>query len=813
MKRRLILVPALCLLATAIGCDSRSVATPPQPASSTQASTANPEPPAAPPPAPPTAAEKPAALAKVRTTPHLNSFELEERQLRLRLKSGELPKIAMPEAPEVPPALCKPRAVPTPMHPCYFAATASVHPEAVPDAVSQVAGSEYNPQAHALQREQAIEAQIQQEQQSLKSSNQSTADFDATLRGSTTQASTPPVAPHVTSVNLGNATPVGEPPKSQQIEAAQSDVASMKSDVAAPQIAEVTEAISADETANDLLKQSPGTPAIVSAYPNIEAPDTIAPNQEIAVQVSLSDQQLAPETQILSGTQTGGKLQLQMQTTERQWTLTVNLSAPGLELTRGTNTEEITVTRDGNSTVAAFYMRPKLGPNGELPAMLNTRILATLLHDGAFVARLARPITITPARPTLAAAPATPQTAPALQPPVAQIPAPRIAMAMAAAAAKPAPATSQLDLTADAPSITIVENRINNLLRINLFLANQEPILIDIDDATSLHTWINAHFAQMAQHGRGIGEEDAPPQEADLQSGSDYLTAFGNELYDRIVPDAQKAVLFQALHSSQLHSIQVFSDDPSIPWELMRPLDPATRQRQPFLGESISIARWPMMHKGLLRPRQTMTLAHSIVVAPQYAGAMQLADSKLELTTLLKTPTFQQVDGSYTLVRQIAANPPHGIVHFAGHGDVSQQNGVAQYQILLKDGAIGPEAWAALNTTDSLAGTLYFFNACDVGTASQFMNEVDGWAPALLGTGANGYIGALWPISDSTANLFAATFYQQLTQQLAASAEGATIASVIASTRQHVFDQTHDPTALAYVFYGNPQLRIVSAPQ
>jgi len=88
-----------------------------------------------------------------------------------------------------------------------------------------------------------------------------------------------------------------------------------------------------------------------------------------------------------------------------------------------------------------------------------------------------------------------------------------------------------------------------------------------------------------------------------------------------------------------------------------------------------------------------------------------------------------------------------------------------------------------------------------------------GWAPALLGGGANGYIGALWPVSDSTANLFAALFYKQLTQDLAASPNGAAISDVLASTRSHIFEQTHDPTALAYFFYGDPQLRVIAKPE
>ncbi|MHB1865665.1 MAG: hypothetical protein ACYCPS_05950, partial [Candidatus Saccharimonadales bacterium] len=255
--------------------------------------------------------------------------------------------------------------------------------------------------------------------------------------------------------------------------------------------------------------------AAVLTYPNIEAPETIAAGQEIAVQVSLSDQQIAPGTHILIGDQQDGKLKLNMAAGEQQWILTVNVSAPGLELSRGTNTQQITVTRHGNSDVAAFYLRPKIGSHGEFPAMRDTLIFATLFHNGAFVARLSKPITITDGQKTAdvslaqRAVPSTPIST-------------TVAMRSDTAA-------RVLDLSAAAPTLTITENRVNNVLDINFNFSSEGTIEKNIDDASTLHMWINAHYAKMARYGRGFGPEHA---ETTLQSGNDYLNAFGRELYD-----------------------------------------------------------------------------------------------------------------------------------------------------------------------------------------------------------------------------------------------------------------------------------------
>jgi hypothetical protein len=83
----------------------------------------------------------------------------------------------------------------------------------------------------------------------------------------------------------------------------------------------------------------------------------------------------------------------------------VNLSAPGFDFSKGSNTQQILLGRDGNSTVAAFYLRPHVGPNGEAAAPRETRILASLFHNDAFIARLTRPITIGSAQPNMPCAP------------------------------------------------------------------------------------------------------------------------------------------------------------------------------------------------------------------------------------------------------------------------------------------------------------------------------------------------------------------------------------------------------------------------
>jgi hypothetical protein len=548
----------------------------------------------------------------------------------------------------------------------------------------------------------------------------------------------------------------------------------------------------------------------VERYPNIEAPDTVFAGQEIAVQVSLTSEQISPETKILSGAQRQGRLQLPMAEGERHWTLTVILTAPGMEITRGgTNTAEITLARDSDSSIAVFYLRaqPLVASNGN--GKRDTRILATLWRQGAFLARLSRPLTIVAAAPTRSAASneggASTQSTPPESTPATP---PMAATAPTRPSSSSSPAV-QLDPAMAAPNLTIIENRVGNILRLIFYSPPNAPVEADIPNPDALHAWINAHFAQMASRDSGLVADPADKQNmasAHLHA-RDYLSAFGAELYDRFAPQAFKDLFFKLLNEGpgKLETIQVFSDDPALPWELMKPAIANSTERMDFLGARFSIARWPLTRRGAMRPPQSLAVEKSVVIAPNYEGMQTLEAANLELATLKKMRGFTEVAGNYAAVREVAAHPPPGIVHFAGHGSVIERRGVPQFAILLQDSEMDPATWRALGASATATHPLFFFNACDVGESQRFMNDVDGWAPALLESGASGYIGALWPVSDEIAELFASTFYGGVGEVLEAN-KNLSVAGLLMMTRRDVFRKTHDATALAYVFYGDPKL-------
>jgi hypothetical protein len=130
-----------------------------------------------------------------------------------------------------------------------------------------------------------------------------------------------------------------------------------------------------------------------------------------------------------------------------------------------------------------------------------------------------------------------------------------------------------------------------------------------------------------------------------------------------------------------------------------------------------------------------------------------------------------------------------------------------EYAIRLEDGELDPMIWRDWFSGRKQVHPFIFFNACDVGQAHHVANFVDGWAPAVLESGASGYIGGLWPLADRGAADFGTQFYQQFVEELK-EVNSVTMADVLRHIREQ-FYENGDPTFLAYVYYGDPDFRLI----
>lgn len=553
----------------------------------------------------------------------------------------------------------------------------------------------------------------------------------------------------------------------------------------------------------DDLFADPPTPAggempatqTVSRYPAMEAPDVIAAGVEFPLLVWLSRTPVATDIQIQGGPQAeigdDGSIRVTLPTADDgTWSLQVVLTAHGFDIVAPESwSADIVLPRDGDSTPAMFRLKAREGahPDGR------ARVTATLWHDGTYLASLSRTLQ------------------------VGQVEGDRPSVDVVSTAGQHTIGATDRD----EPDLVV---RIDyddpealgpgQIIIASPHLANR-LLVGEIDTPASAVTWMSAQIAQIVAAERatrrGIRAVGEPAPTPSTEVTRLLLEGFGREIYHRYAPDLLKEVLWNLLDDPDvdLSTIQIYSNNPGIPWELMRPVRQDGTGDLDYLGVSFLVGRW---HVGdgrnlLDRPKSHLVLEQLVAIAPDYPDGSALPFQTVELTSLSRLPGYRRVPGRFDAIYALMRAPPAGIIHFAGHGEVEGDAAARGFAIRLEDQTLDVLAWRAMATSSPQRGALYFFNACDIGQAEQIGNAVEGWGPAVLDAGAGGFIGGLWPVFDEAAADFAARFYGEVAADLGHG--GARVADVLRRVR-HRFAETGDPTYLSYIYYGDVNLRLTA---
>jgi uncharacterized caspase-like protein len=562
----------------------------------------------------------------------------------------------------------------------------------------------------------------------------------------------------------------------------------------------------------------------VARYPTIEAADRVVAGETTTVLVSLTVDKLTPDVKVhATGDGTtkmpDGALGLPMPADAARMEVKVVMRAAGFDLDPATPEEAtIEVTRDGDSTVARFRITAR-------PDAVGARSLrVTLWRDNEFLANMSRRIEIVPARPVAAehsapsgrtsAARAAPLPQKALAPSHAippdtlmhsAMPSRLSADAQVAVLRRPRP----IDL-----KIEIVYDDAGGLGRGRVTIATDYLGRMrhgEINTPPSIVGWLEEFYREFRNlSSRGGHSADAPDEDS-REARIGRLRAFGEELYRRAAPPVLKAALAELLDNPQveLRTVQIYSNNPVIPWELMRAPKESGGSTD-FFGITFALARWheddePRM---ILRPPQDQRIDEVVAVAPAYRGGQSLGAQSREIDEIQALLATRRVSGKRSDFMSLVRNPPRGVIHFAGHGEIAGRSAVERrFAIQLEDGAFDVMDWRGVAGGQNRERALFFFNACDIGQAESVAGAVEGWAPAVLARGAAGYIGGLWPLKDDPAARFAVAFYRAVAKRLAENGE-ASVAGALSDARK-LFYETADPTYLGYAFYGDAQLALV----
>ncbi|MBI3272871.1 MAG: CHAT domain-containing protein [Planctomycetes bacterium] len=306
------------------------------------------------------------------------------------------------------------------------------------------------------------------------------------------------------------------------------------------------------------------------------------------------------------------------------------------------------------------------------------------------------------------------------------------------------------------------------------------------------------------------------PKNGNLDLFEQELQVFGAELADQLMPKELQDVLWE--HREKLPSIQVLSEEPFIPWEVLH-LKPSGGTLPPgrswFLGE-LGLVRW--LHNKRLSPEQLWVRPHRArYLIPEYGHARYvLPQAQEEKPFLIGQFKAVECPSDPAEVNRLLRGPAaFDLLHFAGHGEADQAD-IDGASILLSaepqpqdptgpadcDHLRAPVVRQTANLTDGDGNRpLVVFNACQAGRVGWSLTRLGGFAEAFLQGGAGLFVGAHWSVGDAPARHFTEEFYRSLLA-------GKTVAEATVRARQFARKE-QDATWLAYTVYGHPHARLV----
>ena len=310
-----------------------------------------------------------------------------------------------------------------------------------------------------------------------------------------------------------------------------------------------------------------------------------------------------------------------------------------------------------------------------------------------------------------------------------------------------------------------------------------------------------ATFSELARLSAADGDADT------LKEYYKQVERTGRLLWDYLVPDDLKdeyVTVAELGEEQKVRTILVTTDEPWIPWEMIKPYreDRRTRRREeyPFLSESFQISRWLVGYG----PYGRVKVDNVGLVVPklnlQYAQGEGASFTAMEARHIAVSEPLTTKAAVLNLLRDGSAELLHFATHSAFNADAPNQS-----VIELEDGELTPDDLSDTDVINALRALrpIVFLNACESGRLDFRLSGLSGWAEQLVRqVRAGAFIGTLWEVRDDLAAEFSIKFYQELL-------DGQTIGESFHAARLHIktLDE-NNPTWLAYTLYANPNTQV-----
>lgn len=257
-------------------------------------------------------------------------------------------------------------------------------------------------------------------------------------------------------------------------------------------------------------------------------------------------------------------------------------------------------------------------------------------------------------------------------------------------------------------------------------------------------------------------------------------------------------------------TIQIVSDEPFIPWELMRVSDVATPPA--FSAELLcvkhSVGRWLASDSARLGNR--LHVDNIAVAASDYKsnalGLSELPWAVVERTFLTGAPyEAEEIPLQLAKLVDFFHTGSAEVVHFSCHGgtDVQVPDDATLY---VEDDQKGLKASlvSAVETRTGLGKhhPIVFLNACQAAASGTFLGILFGWPQAFLRMGATACVAPFWKVVDSKAMEIAEDFYRAVLVEQA-NGKPMPLGEALRKVRAQ-WKEKKSLTYLGYVLYGDP---------
>lgn len=349
-----------------------------------------------------------------------------------------------------------------------------------------------------------------------------------------------------------------------------------------------------------------------------------------------------------------------------------------------------------------------------------------------------------------------------------------------------------------------------------------------LDLRNDVASWVQSRLNPLSMLAKRV---DASADEIDRT-----LRNIGHSFYDQLLPKPLQD-MYWTLRQYNVRSVMILSDEPHIPWELIKPyrVDAVTSEVEaddPFWGESFALTHWlrgpsptarfslgrvcavaPGIESAFAegaaseRNMEPVDFAPATAAAspPEAPVAVGSLEEELEVIRALEKSgaKVRILAGWRRVLQAVLEEGGFDVLHLVSHGSFGGSTDSDASSVLFEDGPFSaaeltPEMAAVMRK----ASPLVFFNACETGRLGFTLTGVGSWGARFVQLGCGGFVGTLWAVKSKSACAFAEAFYARLLQ-------GFPIGQAVQDARLEVRKRfPADTTWLAYCCFADPTARI-----